>query len=175
MPILKKLKLKRKNIKSGCFNNPFLILIGILLIAVIIVILYHYFYKKSNTIERFYVDPDGSGEKLTASDENCQPDIRGKEWQKRNAYVEDLKNSGEFDVINECCDFNSKKEQNDKFKGYNIHCEAAFEMKLKNCREKGIGKDKDGNCIIESGSYKAKNTEELKEWRWYPTGYMASA
>jgi len=58
MVVLKKLKLKRKNMKGGFYKNPFIIIIGILLIIIIIVIIYHYFYKKSKNIERFYLGTD---------------------------------------------------------------------------------------------------------------------
>ena len=199
MPILKKLKLKRKNIKSGCFNNPFLILIGILLIAVIIVILYHYFYKKSNTIERFYQkkkasapapapapEPvkkeeewQGKEEGGEASDENCESDIKGKEWKKRNEYMTYLEKSVNLDALNKCCVFNSNKEENDSFKGYNMHCEAAFAKKLKNCINDGTGKDDEGNCPIESGgyklTYKSTNTGDGNAWRYRPQNYLVSA
>jgi len=190
MPILKKLKLKRKTLKVGCFNNPFLILIGILLIAVIIVILYHYFYKKSNTIERFYQTErrtDGEGEEKqqptvledeTASDTNCQPDIRGKEWKKRKKYIKELEDSGELELISDCCEFNNDKETNDAFKGYNMHCEAAFAMKLDKCLKKGTGKDDEGNCPIKSGKYdlvyKTTNVDDDdgNAWRYQPNGYL---
>jgi hypothetical protein len=113
--------------------------------------------------------------KLTASDTNCQPDIRA--CKKRNEYITDLEESGELDVINKCCEFNSDKEENDKFKGYNMHCEAAFTMKKKDCFDKGIGKDKDRNCHIKSGSYEHtfKKDNQLGDWRRRPDGYLPSA